>query len=99
MDKKALFINKTSDWTKKFLSALKSAGWRVEVSPSGMKGVGLAQTNSFNLIIVGDEISDMNPLVVIKNLAGAPSAFFVPIFSLQEIRDNLKNGKEKFVVL
>src|SRR3989338_954296 len=74
MEKKVLFIHKTSEWTDKVSGVLKKAGWRVELTSSGMKGVGQAQTSSFSLIVVGDDISDMNPLVIIKNLASAPSA-------------------------
>lgn len=72
MNLKVLIIHQESDFTEECIRLFTEKEWGVEHCTSGFGGVGKAHVFLPDIVLIGEEIKDCNPLIVAKNIASAP---------------------------
>src|SRR3989338_1081053 len=84
MEKKILWIQKDSPFAAEGAQFFRAKGWEVEQCFSGASGMEKITTWEPDVVIVGQEVTDFNPFIVLKNVASSISTSQLLLFVANE---------------
>src|SRR3989338_3830766 len=84
MEKKILWIQKDSPFAAEGAQFFRAKGWEVEQCFSGASGMEKITTWEPDVVIVGQEVTDFNPFIVLKNVASSISTSQLLLFVADE---------------
>ncbi len=98
MKKKILFIQKDSPFVTECVQFFKTQGWEIEHCVSGASGMEKITTWEPDVIMVGQEVTDFNSFIVLKNVSSVmlPSSQLLLFVADEDFLKKIERDHEKW---